>query len=134
MARTWFIQLRDQRFPRSSVAEAVRGDYRGEESTTTIAPYELVGHRGAVLAIGLRIPHGCHQYFSYDPDDGAGELWFLDPWSGSWASHLHFTPDCTDEEFSIRQHGLRRLWDEVRAAHAWWTGRVVPMNRSGCLP
>ncbi|MGH3913993.1 MAG: methyltransferase domain-containing protein [Pseudonocardiaceae bacterium] len=124
--RTAFMQLRDQRIPECSVTEVVRGDYHGAESTTTIEPYELAGHRGAMLAIGLRVPHCCHRYFSYDPDDGAGELWFLDPWSGSWASHFHFTPDCTDDEFSIRQHGPRRLWDEVRAAHAWWTEQGRP--------
>lgn len=39
------------------------------------------------------MPHCRHQYFPYDPDDRTGELWFLDPWSGSWASHFHFTPD-----------------------------------------
>lgn len=62
----------------------------GEKSTNTIGPYELAGHRGAMLAIGLRVPHCRHQYFPYD---GTGELWFLDPWSGSWASNFHFTPD-----------------------------------------
>ena len=67
-----------------------------------------------------------YEYFSYDPDDGTGQLWFLDPWSGSWASHFHFTPDCSDEQFSVRQHGPRRLWDEVQAAHAWWTEQGRP--------
>jgi len=124
--RTWFMPLRDQRFPRSRVVDVVRGNYHGEESTTTIEPYELAGHRGAMLAIGLRVPNCCHQYFSYDPDDGVGELWFLDPWSGSWASHFHFTPDCTEDEFSIRQHGSRRLWDEIHAAHTWWTEQGRP--------
>ncbi|MGH3869683.1 MAG: hypothetical protein ACRDQ4_26990 [Pseudonocardiaceae bacterium] len=61
-----------------------------------------------------------------DPDEGAGELWFLDPWSGSWASHFHVTPDCGDDEFSVRQRGPRRLWDEVRAAHTWWTEQGRP--------
>lgn len=124
--RTWFMQLRDQRFPRSRVVDVVRGDYHGEKSTTTVHPYELAGHRGAMLAIGLRVPQCCHQYFPYDPDDGAGELWFLDPWSGSWASHFHFTPDCSDGEFSVRQRGSRRLWDEVCAAHTWWTQQGRP--------
>jgi protein-L-isoaspartate(D-aspartate) O-methyltransferase len=124
--RTWFMQLRDQRLPQCSVADVVRGDYHGEESTTTIGPYELAGHRGAMLAIGQRVPRCHHKYFPYDPDDGAGELWFLDPWSGSWASHFHVTPDCGDDEFSVRQRGPRRLWDEVRAAHTWWTEQGRP--------
>ncbi len=124
--RTWFMQLRDQRVPQGSVADVVRGDYHGEKSTTTIGPYELAGYRGAMLAIGLRVPHCRHKYFPYDPDDGAAELWFLDPWSGSWASHFHFTPDCSDDEFSVRQRGPRRLWDEVRAAHTWWINQGRP--------
>ncbi len=123
---TWFMQLRDQRSPQCSVADVVRGDYHGEKSATTIGPYELAGHRGAMLAIGLRVPHCRHKYFPYDPDDGAGELWFLDPWTGSWASHFHFTSDCSDDEFSVRQRGPRRLWDEVRAAHSWWTEQGRP--------
>ncbi|MGH3979668.1 MAG: hypothetical protein ACRDRZ_11820 [Pseudonocardiaceae bacterium] len=51
---------------------------------------------------------------------------FLDSWSGSWANHFHFTPDCSDDGFSVRQRGPRRLWDEVRAAHAWWTEQGRP--------
>jgi hypothetical protein len=124
--RAWFMQLRDQRFPPARVVDVVRGDYRGDRATTTVHPYELAGHRGAMLAISLRVPQCHHQYFSYDPDDGAGELWFLDPRSGSWASHFHFTPDCSDEEFSVRQHGPRRLWDEVCTAHAWWIEQGRP--------
>ncbi len=123
---TWFMQLRDERLPQCSVADVVRGDYHGEESTTTIGPYELAGHRGAMLAIGLRVPHCRQKYFPYDPDDGTGELWFLDPWSGSWASHFHFTSDCSDDEFSVRQRGPRRLWDEVRVAHTWWIEQGRP--------
>lgn len=124
--RTWFMQLRDQRVPQGSVADVVRGDYHGEKSTTTIGPYELAGHRGAMLAISLRVPRCRHKYFPYDPDDGTGELWFLDPWSGSWASHFHFTSDCSDDEFSVRQRGPRRLWDEICAAHTWWIDQGRP--------
>ncbi|MGH3766854.1 MAG: methyltransferase domain-containing protein [Pseudonocardiaceae bacterium] len=122
----WFMQLRDQRVPRCTVADVVCGDYQGEESTTSIGPYELAGHRGAMLAISLQVPHCRHQYFPYDPQDGTGELWFLDPWSGSWASHVHTTPDCSDDEFSVRQRGPRRLWDEIFAAHTWWTEQGRP--------
>jgi hypothetical protein len=75
---------------------------------------------------GLQVPHCQHKYFPYDPADGAGELWFLDPWSGSWASHFHFTPDCSDDEFSVRQRGPRRLWDEVRVAHTQWIEQGRP--------
>lgn len=121
-----FMQLRDQRVPRGSVADVVGGDYHGDTSTTAVHPYELAGHRGAMLAISLLVPHCRHQYFPYDPDEGTGELWFLDPWSGSWASHFHFSPDCSDDEFSIRQRGPRRLWDEVHAAHAWWVHQGRP--------
>ncbi len=126
VGRTWFMELRDQRIPRCSVADVVCGDYQGEQSTTTIEPYELAGHRGAMLAIGQLVPQCRHRYFPYNPDDGTGELWFLDPWSGSWASHFHFTPDCSDEEYSIRQRGPRRLWDEVEAAHGWWAAQDRP--------
>lgn len=48
------------------------------------------------------------------------------PVVGSWASHFPLTPDCGDEEFSVRQRGLRRLWSEIQAAHTWWTEQERP--------
>ncbi|XVQ16342.1 hypothetical protein ACQP1W_05675 [Spirillospora sp. CA-255316] len=50
-------------------------------------------------------------------------MWLIDPWSGSWASLRH-VPGA--ECFEVRQLGFRSLWDEVEAAHQWWTGQGSP--------
>ncbi|HSZ29358.1 MAG TPA: hypothetical protein VK784_06315 [Pseudonocardiaceae bacterium] len=48
------------------------------------------------------------RYCPYEPDGGAGELWFLDPWSGSWASTWwteHGRPDEQDWIFTVHADG-----------------------------
>ena len=53
-------------------------------------------------------------------------LWLLDFGSRSWARLSHTTPDASDGEFRVRQHGPRRLWDEVQVAHQWWVDQGRP--------
>jgi hypothetical protein len=53
-------------------------------------------------------------------------LWLLDFMSRSWAKLTHRTPDASDDEFLVHQHGPRRLWDEVHAAYGWWVEHGKP--------
>ena len=53
-------------------------------------------------------------------------LWLLDVESRAWAKLTHTTPVASDGEFSVSQHGSRRLWDEVDAAHQWWVDHGKP--------
>ncbi|HEY2724247.1 MAG TPA: hypothetical protein VGI84_06140, partial [Pseudonocardiaceae bacterium] len=52
--------------------------------------------------------------------------WLFDYVSRSWAMFTHATPDITDDTFSVRQYGPRRLFDEVEAAYAWWLDQGSP--------
>lgn len=53
-------------------------------------------------------------------------LWLLDFTSRSWAMLTHSTPDAREDEFLVRQHGPRRLWEEACAAHQWWVDHGKP--------
>jgi hypothetical protein len=43
------------------------------------------------------------------------------------AATVQVSPQHTDNgRFPVRQHGPRRLWDEVETAHAWWIEHGCP--------
>ncbi|MGH3888530.1 MAG: methyltransferase domain-containing protein [Pseudonocardiaceae bacterium] len=127
VAESSFMWLRDQRERRGPVAAVVGDDEdRAEVNTTDLHPYWVTGDQGAQFAIGQRVPQCQWRYWPYDGKDGAGVLWLLDPESRSWAKLTHFTPDASDAEFPVRQHGPRRLWDEIAAAHGWWVRQGKP--------
>lgn len=93
---------------------------RGELSATRLHPHWVCADQGARFAIGQRVPRCQWRYWPYDEQDGQAVLWLLDVESRSWAKLTHTTPDASDGEFPVSQHGPRRLWDEVDAAHQWW--------------
>ncbi|MFD7863296.1 methyltransferase domain-containing protein [Streptomyces sp. NPDC059783] len=77
---------------------------------------------GALLfALGLHV-RDC-TYVAASKQQGTQPHWFYSRTDQSWACVL--TTD--DEETSrIWQHGPRRLWDDIRAAHDWWVSRGRP--------
>ena len=58
-------------------------------------------------------------------ESGGIGAWFLDPWSGSWAS-LHHHPQTASRCYRVRQRGPRRIWDEVEAAYHRWCDAGSP--------
>ncbi|MGH3767472.1 MAG: hypothetical protein ACRDTX_20350 [Pseudonocardiaceae bacterium] len=107
-----------------SVAAADEND--GELSATSLHPHWVCADPAARFAIGQRVPRCQWRYWPYDEQDGRAVLWLLDFESRSWAKLTHSTPDTSDSEFPVRQHGPRRLWDEVHAAHQWWVDHRRP--------
>lgn len=124
--KSFFMWLREQRIPRGVFGELVRDDSGTVITTTDVHPYGVVGDYDAQLAISLRVARCQHLYSPYDEDRGEGIVWFLDPWSRSWASLHHKTSDASDEHYTVRQLGPRRLWDEVEAAYRWWRDAGSP--------
>jgi protein-L-isoaspartate(D-aspartate) O-methyltransferase len=118
VGKAWFMWLRDQRVTRVSVGRFVRDDQHTESTTTEVHPYEVAGDYDAQLAVSLRVPDCRHLYWRPDADDDHGTLWLIDPGSGAWASLRHHPT--SDGPYEVRQHGSRRLWDEVEAAYHWW--------------
>jgi protein-L-isoaspartate(D-aspartate) O-methyltransferase len=118
VGKTWFRWLRDQRIPRVSVGRFVRDDQHTHVTTTEVHPYEVAADYDAQLAVSLRVPDCRHLYWRPDEDDDHGTLWLIDPDTGAWASLRH--DPRSSGPYEVRQHGSRRLWDEVEAAYHWW--------------
>lgn len=94
-----------------------------EETTTSLWVYEVVGQFSGALTVGLLVPQ-CHKIVEDDPDDEYRHLVRVhDPITGSWATvDVHRRPAA----YPVRQHGPRRLWDEIEQAHAWWVTHGRP--------
>ena len=122
---TSFMELRDQRIPRVSVSRCVYDEDQATVTSTNLHPYDVAGHHDVNIAIGLRVPRCKRIYRPADEDSEEGILWFLDPWSRSWAS-LHHVPDVVSDAYRVRQLGPRNLWEEVEAAYRWWVGMGSP--------
>jgi protein-L-isoaspartate O-methyltransferase len=116
-----FMRLRAQQDTLCPLDDGETGD--AEETTTSLWVYEVVGDFSGALITGLLVPH-CHKIVEDDPDDKYHHLVQVhDPITGSWATvDIHRGP----ATYRVRQHGPRRLWDEIEQAHAWWVTHDRP--------
>ncbi len=116
-AQTAFMPLRGHT---SSHVSWMDSDY--DETTTRLDPREPFdpGDFDAVIVFGAMFPD-CLQGLTVG-DDGVHTRRLSHPPSGSWAS---FTP-ADHGVHTVRQHGPRRLWNEVEAAHRWWVDAGRP--------
>ena len=116
-----FMRLRAQQDTLCPLDDGETGD--AEETTTSLWVYEVVGDFSGALTVGLLVPH-CHKIVDDDPDDEYHHLVRVhDPITGSWATvDVHRGPAA----YPVRQHGPRRLWDEIEQAHAWWVTHDRP--------
>jgi hypothetical protein len=116
-----FMRLRAQQDTLCPLDEGETGDV--VETTTSLWVYEVVGEFSGALTVGLLVPH-CHKIVEDDPDDAYHHLVRVhDPITGSWATvDVHRGPTA----HPVRQHGPRRLWDEIERAHAWWVTHHRP--------
>jgi hypothetical protein len=94
-------------------------------TTTDLHPYRVAGHYDVRIAIGIRVPQCRHLYRPAVATGDEGVLWFLDPWSRSWAS-LHHVPDVAADSYQVRQFGPRTLWTEVETAYWRWVAAGEP--------
>ncbi|MGH3975252.1 MAG: methyltransferase domain-containing protein [Pseudonocardiaceae bacterium] len=124
-----FMMLRDQRACRSRQVIDDTNEYEQAAITETdLHPAEVASgsySRGAVIAIGTRVPDCRSDYFpSREPDSKGGTLRLVDHRCGSWA-RLSYDHD-GGPPYTVRQFGPRRLWDELEAAHQWWVDQGSP--------
>ncbi len=114
-----FMWLREQR-PAPTYSASIDTSF-GTPSRTRLHAHDVAGIPAAALAISLKVadcalihrPTGRH----------AGVLWFLDPYSESWAT-LSYSADT--DVYDVRQAGPRRLWDEIETAHQRWINAGNP--------
>lgn len=93
-------------------------------STTPLSPWAVAGAEPALdFHIGLTVPGA---WYSWDTEaDGAHtRLWLADDAATSWASVDY--DGLQSRTFHVAQHGPRRLWDEVTAAHRQWLSAGRP--------
>ncbi|WP_254705849.1 methyltransferase domain-containing protein [Streptomyces vilmorinianum] len=123
-----FMLMRNQRTDLRIYRDVVRDDHQPEESRTTLSPWTVTGDDlAAQFAIGLQLRDVWRTWHD-DPDvDGvASRLWVATTDAASWAA-VDWDGH-SDDRFTVWQYGPRRLWNEVEAAHDWWThaGRPAP--------
>ncbi|SFO86014.1 protein-L-isoaspartate(D-aspartate) O-methyltransferase [Amycolatopsis arida] len=118
-----FMRLRQHRAAAPFGHAARLGDLldastTAEESTTTVRPLEVAtGH--AAFAIGVAI-EGVQSGVFPDAEPGHVEVLLYDVRSESGAA-ARITPTADAAgRWPVRQHGPRRLWDEVETAYTWW--------------
>jgi hypothetical protein len=85
----------------------------------------VIGDFSGALTVGLLVPH-CHKIIDDDPDDEYHHLVRVhDPTTRSWAT---VEVRHGQAAYPVRQHGPRRLWDEIEHAHAWWVHHGRPTH------
>ncbi len=116
-----FMRLRDQQDTACPLDDEETGD--AADTTTSLWVYEVIGDFSGALTVGLLVPH-CHKIVEDDPDDEYHHLVRIhDSTTGSWATvDVHRGPSA----HPVRQHGPRRLWDEIEQAHGWWVQHGRP--------
>lgn len=91
---------------------------------TAVQPDQLAN---AHHAISLTVPHVAHT--THTEPDGSPAAWWYSLIDRSWAAVRW------PEEYGpgvVYQHGPRRLWDAVEAAHGWWETQGCPaLDRFG---
>lgn len=122
-----FMWARSQRTPHGAVEDRVRPEHDFTETLTGMYPDEAVGDFDGAFAVGLFLPDVKNTIVWEDDVPGADRftVYLMDPCTGSWASwHV----DAARSRYPVRQHGPRRLFDELEAAVGWWTGAGRPAH------
>ncbi|MFW5415256.1 protein-L-isoaspartate(D-aspartate) O-methyltransferase [Nocardiopsis sp. CNT-189] len=112
-----FMWARAQRTPHGAVEDRVRPGHDYAETATELYPAEPLGE--ASFAIGL-VLEGVKNTVVWEDDVPGSDrftVYLMDPRTGSWSS---WHADAAAGRYPVRQHGPRRLFDELEAAHAWW--------------
>lgn len=123
-----FMRLRSQRTPLGAarLAELVEHSTSAVESFTMVCPAEVTLDEHGEFTVGLFLTDVQHSVARDDAQPDTYELLLYDVVTES-AATVQVTPGYADNgTFPVRQHGPRRLWDEVETAHAWWVKHSRP--------
>ncbi|GAB2878076.1 methyltransferase domain-containing protein [Streptomyces mayteni] len=116
-----FMWSRPQAGRRADLADVHHGE-RGALGTTDLDPNEL-NAPDAMFAISLTVTDAWPEVTWEDDGSGEWTYWLLADDRRSWA-RVEYVPGRA--EFATEQHGPRRLWDEVAAAHRRWKSLGSP--------
>lgn len=115
-----FMLMRNQRADLRIYRDVVRDVHQPDESKTDLAPWDVTGQDiDAQFAIGVRLRDVWYARQQNPGVDGVmARLWVATTDATSWAA-VDYDGE-RDDQFTVWQHGPRRLWDEVEAANRWW--------------
>lgn len=96
-------------------------------STTSLHPYRPMGDdEGCAFAVSVLLPELEKSIAYHNEARTDYELLIFHEETHSWAT-VNVTPQAgRTRRFPVRQYGLRHLWDEIEAAHAWWVRHHRP--------
>jgi protein-L-isoaspartate O-methyltransferase len=118
-----FMKIRSQRLTRPPHHEYAP-DFPGDAATcvTTLTLRADDGDLGFDFLAGLLVPDCAH---AADRRGDRRSVWLYGLTDRSWAATVL---QDGQPEATVYQSGPRRLWDELEAAHRWWTdaGRPTP--------
>ncbi|MGH7747074.1 MAG: methyltransferase domain-containing protein [Candidatus Dormibacteria bacterium] len=123
-----FMRLRSQRTPRGAarLGELIEHSTTASESVTTVNPTEVITDEHGEFTVGLFLTDVQYSVARDDEQPDHYELLLYDIATES-AATVQVNPEHTDSgRYPVRQHGARRLWDEVETAHAWWVQQGRP--------
>ncbi|WP_274913677.1 methyltransferase domain-containing protein [Streptomyces sp. WZ-12] len=121
-----FMLMRGQRTDLRIFRDVVGDDHVPDERSTPLPPWSVTGDDWAAqFAIGLQIPDVWWTWHEGPDVEGvSARLWLATTDATSWAAVDY--DGQTDDRFTVWEHGRRRLWSEVEAAHRWWRGHACP--------
>nr|WP_237535326.1 methyltransferase domain-containing protein [Streptomyces sp. SID3343] len=121
-----FMHLRGHRSRITDVDQVARPEHSPTTGSTEVSPWDVAGgDRTAEFAIGVTAP-GLWQHWEDDPavDGVRSRLWVGDEAGTSWASVDYDGVQL--RTFAVRQHGPRRVWDEIVTAWHGWSAAGRP--------
>ncbi|MEU4117946.1 methyltransferase domain-containing protein [Kitasatospora sp. NPDC028055] len=126
-AESAFMLMRTQRRDLRLFRDVVMDDHVPVESTTALDPWAVADSPVETqFALGLRLGDLWYAWH-HEPDVEGVEtrLWLATTDGGSWAA-VDWDGTRGAERYTVWQHGPRRVWEEVEAAHRWWLGAGRP--------
>jgi protein-L-isoaspartate O-methyltransferase len=121
--RLGFMALRAQRTPYWTTDDLDPHDPDARISTTTLKPWRVAATHDARWAIGTQVPDCVWDHQPPANQRTEHLLWLRDLAGGSWALARY---DTGPGPRQVRQHGPRRLWDEVETAFRCWAAAGKP--------
>jgi protein-L-isoaspartate(D-aspartate) O-methyltransferase len=120
-----FMPLRQQRTSYADLSSMDIDDRNDDAEViqTTTRPWLVANTVDVRWAISTRIAPCRWGHRPPSANRPQHQLWFADNATGSWALARY---DRTGGPYVIRQHGPRRLWNEIEDAYLWWCGQGTP--------
>ena len=120
-----FMPLRSQRPADLNIKQYVNSS-EYTESSSDLYPYEPLSDYDGNFAVSLLMPDIEMRVHVEGDDAYPFTCYLLDAATGSWASER--VEARSEKTHAIRQHGPRRLWNELEEAYQWWCDHDKPSH------